>query len=527
MVAEPCVDAEMAHEDGDEIEKQMGSGVDRAERRHDKTDHESKSYVDRAERRKHDETEIEINDENVLENHGKKIEASKMQIIEHEIPQIQYQEVVRHVTVPQIMTQEVVRQVPVPQPFVQAVEETFEVPQVQYSDRIVDLPVVMQCQIPTIRAVQRAVEVPQVQFCDRVVDVPVVMQVPVTQETIEILKTVSQDRIPQRTAEQITDTPVPQVAEEFVEVFNVFSQNHAQQRIVEQITETPAASLDEETMETPNTQMQESIVEKSDVPVPHVMEEVPEVEKLKSQLSGRESTLLADKKPASKLNGGCAAQAPECEELQGLRDEGLVAIHDINKLPNDNDSLELFKETFPSQSLMQLQGDKRGVVRRARAVVRKSSGSPGMNLISMAIGIGRAEDADTSLAIDTKSHESTIADPTAAAQHPSTQQHNYHRKQWQQTGQTEEGGKEEKAQGEREKRRKDEGGRDPEGRRKEKEREPEVKKYVTDWTVVTKNRRQRKTVQIFVKVNGSKEFPLDVSPDDREETKNNFDFPAQ
>ena len=82
----------------------------------------------------------------------------------------------------------------------------------------------------------------------------------VPQETIEILKTVSQDRIPQRTAEQITDTPVPQVveelveafnesvvdipvpqvAEEFVEVFNVFSQSRVQQRIVEQITETPA-----------------------------------------------------------------------------------------------------------------------------------------------------------------------------------------------------------------------------------------------------------------------------------------------
>ena len=60
MVAEPCVDAEMAHDDEDEIEKQMGSGVDRAERRkHDETDHESKSYVDRAERRKHDETVIE------------------------------------------------------------------------------------------------------------------------------------------------------------------------------------------------------------------------------------------------------------------------------------------------------------------------------------------------------------------------------------------------------------------------------------------------------------------------------------
>ena len=37
-----------------------------------------------------------------------------------------------------------------------------------------------------------------------------------------------------------------------------------------------------------------------------------------------------------------------------------------------------------------------------------------------------------------------------------------------------------------------------------------------DWTVVRRNKRQKKrTVQIFVKVNESKAFPLDVSPDDR------------
>ena len=93
----------------------------------------------------------------------------------------------------------------------------------------------------------------------------------------------------------------------------------------------------------------------------------------------------------------------------------------------------------------------------------------------------------------------------------STEAHNYHRKQWQQAGQTEEGGKEEKGQGAREKGRKDEGGRGQEGRRKEKERESEVKKDVTDWTVVTRNRRQRKMVQIFVKVNGSKATPMEVN----------------
>ena len=71
---------------------------------------------------------------------------------------------------------------------------------------------------------------------------------------------------------------------------------------------------------------------------------------------------------------------------------------------------------------------------------------------------------------------------------------------------------------EREKGRKDEGRRDQEGRKKEKEREPEVKKDVTDWIVVTRNRRQRKMIQIFVRVNGSKATPMEVNlTDDRVE----------
>ena len=167
-----------------------------------------------------------------------------------EVPQIQYQEVNRHVTVPKVVTQEVVRQVYVPQPYlehvnvprasiiVQMTQKTMEVPQVQ----VVDLPVVMQCRIPATQAVQKAVEVPQVQFLDRMDGIP---------------ETVSQDRIPQRTAEQITDAPVPQVTGELVEDFNVFSQSLVQQRIVEPIAETPAVSLANEIVEAPEAQTQE------------------------------------------------------------------------------------------------------------------------------------------------------------------------------------------------------------------------------------------------------------------------------
>ena len=154
----------------------------------------------------------------------------------------------------------------------------------QYIDLIVELPVVMQCQIPTIRTVQRTVEMPQVEFLDPAVDVPVVVQ-----------------------------------------------------------------------RQAPQERIRERIVEEIGVPVPRVMEETIEVETLKSQRFEGESSLLADNKLASKPDGRCAVQAPEWEELQKLRVEGLVAIHDINKLPNDKDSLELFKETLSSSSLMQVQ----------------------------------------------------------------------------------------------------------------------------------------------------------------------------
>ena len=135
-----------------------------------------------------------------------------------------------------------------------------ENPQVQYPDRIVGVPVTAQCRVPTIQTAQGTVEVPQVQFLDRMAGVPVVIQRQAPQETIEVPKTVSQDRIPQRTTEQVMDTPVPQVAKEIIEMFNVFLQSRVQQRMVEQITETPAVFLAEETVETPKTQTLEKII---------------------------------------------------------------------------------------------------------------------------------------------------------------------------------------------------------------------------------------------------------------------------
>ena len=106
-------------------------------------------------------------------------------------------------------------------------------------------------------------------------------------------------------------------------------------------------------IDVPQEKVLERIVDETDVPVSRVMEKIikvvrqeisvltetmkektgrqrnwsDEVEKLKSQLTDGESTLPADKEPASKLDGSCAAQAPEWMELQTLRAEELTAIH--------------------------------------------------------------------------------------------------------------------------------------------------------------------------------------------------------
>ena len=72
---------------------------------------------------------------------------------------------------------------------------------------------------------------------------------------------------------------------------------------------------------------------------------------------------------------------------------------------------------------------------------------------------------------------------------------------------------------EREEERRGEKGREENGRkseekgvRKEDEKgDSKVVKDVTGWTVVTRNKRQRKMAQIFVKVNGSKATPMEVN----------------
>ena len=74
-------------------------------------------------------------------------------------------------------------------PLLQIVKKTVEVPEVpplQFTDKVIDKPVVAQRQISTVQTVQTSIEIPQLQYCDEVIDVPAVFVVLVPQVHVEI-----------------------------------------------------------------------------------------------------------------------------------------------------------------------------------------------------------------------------------------------------------------------------------------------------------------------------------------------------
>ena len=109
-------------------------------------------------------------------------------------------------------------------------------------------------------------------------------------------------------------------------------------------------------------------------------------------------------------------------------------------------------------------------------------------------------------------------DSSQAVASNNCKQHNKRERKKERKGEGERGRseQEEKGQEGRESLRKGQRGRGQEGRKKEEEREAEegggeqVEKDVTGWTELTRKNR-RKTVQIFVKMNGSKATPMEVN----------------
>ena len=124
-------------------------------------------------------------------------------------------------------------------------------------------------------------------ICEQIADVHVpqvvkqIIEVPVpemVEQLVEVSKTVSWDRIKQRTVEQIVDARVPHAVEELADVCMVFSQDRIQERTVEQTI--LATSLAETIVVVPVIHMQGTTQRGVNTHAQHVVNAV-EVEKPK------------------------------------------------------------------------------------------------------------------------------------------------------------------------------------------------------------------------------------------------------
>jgi chromosome segregation ATPase len=108
---------------------------------------------------------------------------------------------------------------------------------------------------------------------------------------------------------------------------------------------------------------------------------------MKNDLSDTQAALLEDQKFLADLDKNCAAKEAEYDERVKTRSEELQALAETIKILNDDDALELFKQTLPSAaaSFVQVVG---GATARALSVVqeaRKISSNPQLDFIALAL----------------------------------------------------------------------------------------------------------------------------------------------
>jgi len=114
---------------------------------------------------------------------------------------------------------------------------------------------------------------------------------------------------------------------------------------------------------------------------------------MKEDLTDTEEQLIKDNDFLKNLESSCATKTKEWEERSKTRAEELTALSETIKILNDDDALDLFKETLPSgsASFVQMQ-QSRGMLRdRALAVVRRAWGAsdrrhrPGLDFLVLAL----------------------------------------------------------------------------------------------------------------------------------------------
>ena len=97
---------------------------------------------------------------------------------------------------PKLIKETQQRKKPIVKEKINQVTKHIKIPQVQFPNKVDEMPVCVQRQIPMVQAVQKITEIPQLQFPDQVVDVPVMVQrqvpsIETVQKTVEVSQTQS------------------------------------------------------------------------------------------------------------------------------------------------------------------------------------------------------------------------------------------------------------------------------------------------------------------------------------------------
>merc|ERR1719311_905949 len=115
-----------------------------------------------------------------------------------------------------------------------------------------------------------------------------------------------------------------------------------------------------------------------------------EITMVKEDMSDSEKGLVEDKKFLADMDDICAAKKKEWAERCKTRQEELSALADCVRILNDDDTLELFKKTLPSASLLQVQ---RSSAEQRQAAVKELRGARAadyrLGLITVALRGGK------------------------------------------------------------------------------------------------------------------------------------------
>ena len=444
--------------------------------------------------------------------------------------------------------------------------KTVEFPQVQYVDEIVDEPVAILGQVPTTQTVQKTVEVSQVQFSDRVTDVPVVSRrhVPgqsIREEIVEAIRVVDSEDLPLNIYREILleNKILRVIKKEYVTkcldtLAEIAELDDAYKRFHEQLVKCRKLGIYEDS--TVGVKTAEVLRFNTSKPgfsfdghVDHMKEGQNDI----SYITGESIAVVSSLFEENLHKKGhevpyMADPVDECavhqfkefggKMLNPTLKEGLNLGDDEKKKTLEE---ELKANLEPSKKLMKdVLGDKVEMVITSDRIVDSpcvpttSEYEYGWSAKMKRIVEAQAlrDDSMTSHMVSKKTMEVNPRHSTARSLEPKSRQDLHGHRQQQQDQLTKQSVQQEREEGKKEKSekverkewetvvakgRKGQRERGQEGTRKEEEREPEeeeckqVKKVVTDWTVVTRNKRQKKMVQIFVRVNGSKSTSMEVN----------------